>query len=491
MEGRPRSEERPDDSDDDSKETGKKSKRRAIARGIGAYLERPTANEEADKSWRSRFDRINQRRDARSLLSDLEPVSTTERKDSKVEKEDDEQDDNKADLESLPIAETPTPDYYETWSPQAVEAITAEPTEFVPDISDDQNEHQEQQDESPVYRQKSFSDYTELRPTINTNTGATTLEQVAKDPVETASELESPLVPLEVTEQLPPAEPTELSQEDIQESAEEAEPQITEAESIDAILRRRMENHVEETSQQRGETIVNNTTTNHETHNHNENRNAGLHLLNYALARRRDTRDRKAAQGEIKRVNKRIDNLTKKTELEKQQYIVPTDKEVHTVFERTKVLEKQPVVNKTTEKQEKTIVNVPESLSTKLYNKQEQAKEAPVQTPEQLLRQVVEAVERKDGIQSEAVFESRHEIKDVPMPAATQYGGVDTNQPISWVDAGQVTAQQSYTTDTTVTPEETVANRTTSEYKEVAAIGAWGAIVGAIVFVIFYMLTRS
>lgn len=500
MEGRPRSQEHPED-DDSTESSSSTRKRKFRPIGLNNYLERAVlkddAGERATKPWFPRFERIKKHEDVKSILPSVEPVLARERAEAKTDKEDEDEEDEDTDTETthdqLPAVEAnPTSDYYETWSPDVIEAITSES-----DSSSEESDENDENEEAPeaLQRVPSFTNFAELRPSESTHT-----ERDAQPTQDLESELDGSLEDedfvaendeIELDEHSPinPEENKQLPQQELP---------VTEPESIDSILRRRAREQatadVDNTSiATGGETIIHNNITNNETNIYNENRNTGLHLLNYALARRRDTRDRKAAGREFKRVDSRIDQLTKKTELEKQQQRSADSVEMHTVFERPKVSEVHNVEKYTTLINEKNITTNAEQVSTKITNKFEQQSDRAALTPEQLLQQVAEAVERQDGIQSEAVFESRHEIKDVASP-------ISTGQSIALSDnassAGQAPvpslpiAQQNYAMSAKPSDDSHADSKSSATHQELIMTGAWGVVVGIIVFIIFYVLTR-
>lgn len=497
MEGRPRSQEHPEDDDStESRSSTRKRKFRPI--GLNNYLERAVlkddAGERASKPWFPRFERIKKHEDVKSILPSVEPVLARERAEAKTDKEDEDEEDEDTDTETthdqLPAVEvSPTSDYYETWSPEDIEAITSES-----DSTSEQSDENEENEEA-LQRVPSFTNFAELRPSESTHT-----ERDAQPTQELESELDGSFEDEDFVaenDEIELDEHSPINPEENEQSPQQELP-VTEPESIDSILRRRAREQATADTDNSGtatggETIIHNNITNNETNIYNENRNTGLHLLNYALARRRDTRDRKAAGREFKRVDSRIDQLAKKTELEKQQNRSAGSVEMHTVFERPKLLENHNVANYTTLINEKNITTNAEQVSTKITNKFEQQSERAALTPEQLLQQVAEAVERQDGIQSEAVFESRHEIKDVASP-------ISTGQSIALSDnassSGQVPvpslpiAQQNYAMPVNPSGDSHSDSKSSTPHQELIMTGAWGVVVGIIVFIIFYVLTR-
>lgn len=514
MEGSPRSQEHSGD-DDDSKESPTTNKKRQRNLGLGlrnsidrSYALSVSEEDRGGRTWWPSFERINQRRDAKLIIPDLEPVNEETRKKSNTEIEEDDDEDEKVATVASIAKEAPeavtTGDYYETWSPEAVRDIAADQSdieESVDTSSHVETEERETEDQ-PGIPVALVSDQASLRPAIEYVTDEI-MEGAESSSEERYNEVlgnESGVVEIEIDTGYDNEEV--YAQAEPRNDAETEEPPRDGAESMDAILRRRSRelplDDVEiggGTLETEPEVVFNNTTNNYETNNYYENRNTGLHLLNYALARRRDTRDRNAAQKEFSRVDERINKLEQKSMQEIQRTDTSKDTVTYTVFERSKANLDRNVVAKATKVVENLAVDGQLDLSKKLEELQKKQIELG-RSSEQVLQQAIEAVESQDGIQSEAVFESRHELKDVPVSRRTQgvvqQDSVAILASVRAVDTNAI--REGYVSPTIVDPlsqiQDNKVGDTNVALKEMVTIGVWGVLVGIFVFVIFYMLTR-
>lgn len=512
MEGRPRFDQEQPNEDDDSKESSKK-KRKARSFSLGSFVERTKVGEGEDserpegRSLLARYERIRNRKDARPLIGEVQAVEDEKPKEDK-EANNEQQSDQTNSVE-LPI-ET---DRHDTVSEESVlsgeeESGETSSLEEEPDATTDSTPREDtsrewvpivadtHEDDDPVDRPKSTKEgpVIDSVPTEETRPEATSdIEDIEHGPA---------------TDEL---EPTE-SDSPAEESIEGTPPApVPEPESIEAILRRRaaemddsVEPEVEPLEDTRGvgeTTVVNHNYTNNETYVYNENPNVGLHLLNYALARRRDTRDRKAANKQFKEVRTKIEDLAdRQKELEREKELLEKHRneqqktaEMMTVFDRSKSIEKSNVDKKATIESAKNTKPIAETLQTK------SVLDSPLR-PEYSAAPAVEShVERyapspeSRGIVSEKIFEQRHEIKDqgqAPTVSTVAYGAQNQGPA---QQSFQPPVQQSYTNSHQVVDQSLTQqdrDNKTVNYREAAVTGAWGAIVGTIVFILLYVLTR-
>lgn len=525
MEGRPRyNEERPDDDNDSETSADKRKKRKLRLPSLSSYLERPDADKsDAEKAtepsgWSDRYERIRNRKDTQPLLPEVQSLDIEAGADSDEEKEKEKEDNTDAEIPAVP---EPV-EYYETWSPAAVETIvgTTDPgaedakSEAAARVSDDD----ESEDIAPV-----------ARPLTESVPGTT--ESADEISPQRSSEAIPSQRPEGALAESGLPEPEQNLEQDLEQAAEQQpdgsaeQGPVPEPESIDAILRRHApeiperstdgptspgEDEPEDGDQppinpaspitlegSEPSSITNNYIRN-ETKVYNESRNTGLHLLNYALARRRDTRDRNAANKKIDAVNERVDLLEearKRQEaeiamFEKQRREAAKTPKPETVFDRNKEVNRQNVA-------EKTIFDSHWNPNTIARESVVMTEQEVAPTPEMHPNTWEVANEQARAIVSERVYEQRHEAQDFTGQAASQSQGNSNAQavptgPSATLDRGdRADGQQSYADFAALDQRGPAKTTRKSDYTEAAVIGAWGAVVGIIVFIIFYMLTRG
>lgn len=382
-----------------------------------------------------------------------------------------------AQIHSESVEPTDTVDYYETWSPTAVDNII----------------------ESAV------------PPVENTND---TLNETLVVSHEATEQAQAPEI-----DTIEPAEAPEPNMPELVAAA--AEP-VAEPESIETILQRRnIQNRLDRDDHDNQEVggytqpakEVLHTAQNKPEVVQKPAANVGLHLLNYALALRRDNKNKASAAKEFKRVDQDMDKIRQTQKAAKDIYPgniqeIPLFKtqqvpraEKH--IDNTQVNVKQEVqsvknaniVEKTTniyEKQsfepiktESIVRNIEQPTRQEIH---QPTPERSLQDQEQFMQKVVEAVERKPSIESELAFERRHEVKDIQndQPTEAKQGNMAYDgQPVG----------SGYNSYSQVTPEKlsqpTTSKTKSDDYKQAAISGAWGAAVGVIVFIAFYILTNG
>lgn len=493
MEGRPRfDQEQPaEDDNDDSKESSKKKRTKARSFSLSGFVERSRVgeSEETDRpegrSILSRYERIRNRKDARPLIAEVQPIEV--QAESKIDIAPSDEVENhdllsEEELEAIVIDHNP-----DTELETAAHELSAEdPLDSqLPVVIESAEE------ERPVWPPVPAIETVEIVPELSE----------AQDTGDAETSYEQSTETLLVR--------PEASKEERATGLPDTVPVSAEPESIEAILNRRLverddttEIEIETVEAELGtvgENVVinNNNFTRNETNIYNENRNTGLHLLNYALARRRDARDRSSANKQFKKVDTRIEELAKrqkemeyeKSLLEKQQERTKSLPEVMTVFDRNKVIEKNIVDQKTTRKHEKD-----SNVSVKILETKNILSPTPdsESSPQRVVERVHTSPEVR-GIVSERVYEQRHEIKDqgqAPAVSAVPF----TNQQAQYSDpAASQPVQQSYTSSGHPVQRPLSSQKSegkTVDYKEAAVTGAWGAIVGTVVFILLYILTR-
>lgn len=241
--------------------------------------------------------------------------------------------------------------------------------------------------------------------------------------------------------------------------------------------------------------------------------NVGLHLLNYALALRRDNKNKASAAKEFKRVDQDIDKILQAQKVAKDTY--PGNKPEIPLFKTQQVSQAEKHIDNTRLNVKQEIQSVKNAniveKTTNIYEKQsfepiksesilrnveqptkqemhQPTAERSLQEQEQFMQKVVEAVERKPTIESEFAFERRHEVMDSQddNSSAQKQGNIAyTEQPVS-------TGYNSYSQGSQgVLRPNSTSEKKSDEYKQAALSGAWGAVVGVVVFIAFYILTNG
>lgn len=241
--------------------------------------------------------------------------------------------------------------------------------------------------------------------------------------------------------------------------------------------------------------------------------NVGLHLLNYALALRRDNKNKASAAKEFKRVDQDIDKIRQTQKVAKDIYpgniqempLFKTQQESRAekhidniqvnVKQEVQSVNNANIVEKTTniyEKQpfepiktESIVRNIEQPTRQEVH---QPTPERSLQEQEQFMQKVVEAVERKPTIESEFAFERRHEVMDSQddnSSAVKQANSAYAQQPVG-------TGYNSYSPSSQgVLRPNLTSDKKSDEYKQAALSGAWGAVVGVVVFIAFYILTSG
>jgi hypothetical protein len=504
MEGRPFNyQERPDD-DNEATSDSKSKKRKVKSIRLSSYFERSDSSEDGqgESGTRFRFERILKRngKDTKPLLTEIQPVTRPEQ-------------DNPSEETLVALAANRGDDRLPTTPlSETLQTPNGEEPPVAPDMRNAEVEDEAEEDTSSV---------TTPTPPYGPRSVHSERSEGSADeepPLAEASSVEraernSPVDPADNT---PEAPPTDNSSEA---ALPDEDGPVAEPESVETILRRRMperrggdsgggrdDGDAEIGPDEPGEeppievlagggagdggheTIVNNNYARYETHIYNENRNAGLHLLNYALARRRDTRDRKAANKKFARVDQHLEELreaqdrvvSEKAMFEKQQREQLQKIRSEIVFDRHNSVTK-PIVA------EKTIFESPRSLDTKLSELSNPTEQGASYQPEVGATSYVPSPEQATAITSERLYERRHEVKDIPAEGM-QSGSAGA---LGQFASASSSVQQSYTNLPKPKNQTTTNDDRSANYREAAITGAWGAVVGIIVFIIFYMLTRG
>lgn len=333
----------------------------------------------------------------------------------------------------------------------------------------------------------------------------------ADDKVAPASQEQSPedlpSEPIELPETLAPLE-TYVARPEAMERPQVPEaivsPVVDEPESIQTILRRQVESMTPQVATVQHETapVVHETTHNY------SNANTGLHLLNYALARRRDNKNMAATGKEFKRVDKELDEVRQKiavppqeTKINKQRIEAPPVVAAENRRPVVQEVQRREITNDVERATLNTVTNVekPKIIEQKpvfidnrrqesaIINQRFEAPQKP-EAQEVFMQKVAETVEAGSSIGSEFAFERRHEVKD------DQGQGRVTGQSMG-ADGGSYSGQsvqnsysQPQNSKSNVSPEKKPSQG--NDYRQAATSGAWGAVVGVIMFVIFYILTN-
>ncbi len=544
MEGRPRfDQEQPSVDADDSKESPKK-KRKARNFSLGSLVERPkTADTETSergnekpesRSLLARYERIRNRKDVRPLMGEVQPVEErpqsletlvgssreeepkahdTDRTTEKLDKE----------LSHYDMSEVSSVDALHEPVDEAAPGQEVEPgadeAQLVPDryewrpliIESDENDSQPSAEAAVLPSHDVTAEYP---------VGAVSAGDHEQE--EGSHTIENDLLGPEASEAREDGDAAaetspEASADTGERPSEVPIPPIAEPESIETILRRRaadMEDGPGGPSSSDHEdiddhnydptTVINHNHTHNETNIYNENKNLGLHLLNYALARRRDSRDRNVVNKQFKKVDAKFEEMSmrqkvlerEKELLEKHRKEQERASEMMTVFDRSRSIEKSNVDRTTTDKTENNTELRAESLETKMAFQRSPESELSSKSMAAAGVERFTASPESKGIVSEKVFEQRHEIKDqgqAPAVSTLAYGTQQQvlQQPQQLLGADP--AQQMYTNSHQPDSGQilpTQEENKTVNYKEAAATGAWGAIVGTIVFILLYVLTR-
>jgi len=494
MEGRPRDQERPEEPEDDGSDSSKKKKRR-FRPPLSSYLDKPKdGTEEESRSWWPKYERINRKKDARPLIPELNPVEEVSdapeadqsvqenfSEESRLETESpqdfDTHEEDNAGREPVPEANVP----HEAEHKKDTDQFEL-PT--IPERQEDAQEAHDTPLDSTLDSEKDDTTVdsnteSEQPSEFNESTTANQFDEEDSDSVEDLAD----------DPELEPGLDPDLEQTLHEEAASTPDP-----ESVEEILHRnRRERYaaipVEPPEVSRG-TVINNFNTN-ETHNHYTNPNTGLHLLNYALARRRDSRDRHEANKKFQATNTRIDTLEQRLNqekvsnelLKKQQKELQNNRIMETVFDRNKDIKINPVDKNATAEIEKTMFESPRSMHTNIGSLDRNRNPA--------IQNYDIAPEQRNAIVSEALYERQHEVKDISSLSQTSGGQAMGTQDSVTTQVPHLAAQRNYTNKSEPIDLSKIPKTQNLGVKDAVVTGTWGAVVGLILFIIFYMLTRG
>ncbi len=496
MEGRPRyGQEQPDESD--SKESNSKKKRRdRAALGLGRYIDRAVSGDRSTErdgsSWLSPlYERVARKKDARILLPPVESVDDGDARAIKEEK--------KEELASLETSDAQT---HDGELPTVVESeeTNNENKHDVLEGIDEVGHEPEFAAERSVEDDRDRDDMPVIPawPVIERPVAPTAHDihhEVSSDTLFTSEHTTEVDLSPESSSEEPQAVELKSEPEQIDD-----EPQLLnqEPESVEEILRRRTQQnpieHVEPAGSVRAETNPTMTSERTIENHYYSNPNNGLHLLNYALARRRDSRNRKEANKNIAQSNKRISELesTQKEQksnlelLSKQQKNEIKHPQSKMVFERIKDTDPTKVVNATMN---------PEVLFDRHNATQVDTNDGVAQTKFEVEQkpnsignrfEMLPALESPDTY-SELEFDRKHEIMDVPGDSSSQTRQQTTGQYFDTVGMSPVSQGR-------VAPDDAsrsgLYSKEGGDMKEMITTGAWGVVAGILVFIVIYVVTR-
>lgn len=529
MEGRPRyNEERADDTDELDDATSSKKKRRKVVSGLSRVVQRTEVA--SSDSWTGRFEKIRDRK-LRPIIPEVEPVKD-EKDGNEKKNETKHQDQEEPAVEDVledatqvtedgtiehsgnvagvefsdePIDTSETNQDEE--SAQAPEQLSSE-SEVVKseEMFDDEDASIEKPGHAnepilPVWPVVEVGRVAESRARNRVDISETPRLESLIDNQETADPVEEP-VSLEVDSAIP-VEPGHEYQIPIETDSRPVEQRLVEeedvaslSESLEDILRRQPvareyeergngESQPDYVSSAPGETV--------EMHN-NTNPNVGLHLLNYALAKRRDSRNMQRVNKKIEHSNTRIQHLEEQkraqnelsTMYEKQQVKSSNKSKERTIFNRSTDIATRDVEKNTSIKTEQTLID-----RSALAENSRQAILAHQRTLESLQNTV---------ITSEKLYEQRHEAKDNILPSSSGTTTlIDDSSDSSTAGnytgghSAEKTATRSIAGSTARDPDPTQpsawSDRST-EAKQLVVTSVMGVVAGIIAFLIIYLFTR-
>ena len=227
-----------------------------------------------------------------------------------------------------------------------------------------------------------------------------------------------------------------------------------------------------------------------------------IDAANYLSARHRDKKNMKKVDSEFSKVrreqskqNDELDSRLLRQEKQHNQYIPKPEK----LKERPLIKLESRIDKNDNKKVEKITSNekikvIPAEINPEVhqYNtpnvRVELSPEKRRLGFEETLHKISEV--GTGNIKSEFEFERRHEVMDEPGGSAgMKYGEVSPE----FDHVAQITQRSSISSDSTSKPVHVLPSKTSSDatYKQAAATGFWGAVVGIIVFIIIYMLSRG
>lgn len=495
MEGRPRfGQEQPDDSD--SKESNSKKKRRdRAALGLGRYIDRTVAGDSATErsggSWLSPlYERVARKKDARILLPPVESVADTA---DKPDTDDSRPESTTVDASEAHAAEGELPtviDSPEDGTNGDHEVLEDFGSEVLESMSEQQPEDDARLDDLPIIPAWPVLERPVAPTAGDRHHGVPNIELFDS---RVDNEDDAPL--MDGSETVP------VDDEVVTQPEAEAQTPNQEPESLEEILRRRtMQGPAETIHGDEPETVARRTAnapvgSERTVENHYyTNPNTGLHLLNYALARRRDSHNRKDANNKIAQSNRRISDLETAqkeqdsviellTKQQKEQNKVPNSA---TVFERGQDVNPSKVVNATMNPEVLFERHHTETVDTKNADLGSGIEAKTNEYARGSRLDILPAIEAPDTY-SEMQFDRRHEVMDAPGETATR--------PLQQDDGhGVDNAVMSTEAQSRIVPDDAsrsgLYNKDGGDMKDMVVTSAWGVIAGILVFIAIYITTH-
>lgn len=225
---------------------------------------------------------------------------------------------------------------------------------------------------------------------------------------------------------------------------------------------------------------------------------------NYIVARRRDKKNMEKVDTELAKVRHEHASFAESENKRLSKHLIQQDKNEQVVKElrqeKARPQRRQELgLNNNSKQENKQIIEkkleVPHAvvqerlMPTSSVNVEKRETATTIQNFNETLYKVAEAGPGK--IKSEFEFERRHEVMDEPgdrtvfnTPQSPEFGVSSSSQPTS----------HSSTRGASISPkvtDEKLKASTSAVYKQAATTGFWGALVGIIVFLIIYMLSKG